>query len=91
MRSMSLNVSLSPHLEEFIRQQVSAGRFQSASEVVQTALRLLEEQAQIHETRLAWLQCEIDKGLASGPAPPVTAAFWDSLRRRLNERSDGAY
>ncbi len=42
-RSMTLNVSLTPHLEEFIHQTVTSGRYQSASEVVRSALRLLEE------------------------------------------------
>ena len=43
---MTLNVSLTPHLEEFIHQTVSSGRFQSASELVRTALRLLEAAGQ---------------------------------------------
>jgi antitoxin ParD1/3/4 len=68
---MSLNVSLTPHLEEFIQQTVSSGRFQSASELVRTALRLLEEREQERLTRLAWLRGEIQKGLDSGTASPL--------------------
>ena len=45
---MTLNVSLTPHLEEFIHQTVSSGRFQSASELVRTALRLLEERCSMN-------------------------------------------
>jgi antitoxin ParD1/3/4 len=39
----SLNVSLTPALEQFIAERVSSGRYQTASEVVRAALRLLEQ------------------------------------------------
>ncbi len=38
----SLNVSLTPELATFIQARVASGRYQSASEVVRAALRLLE-------------------------------------------------
>ncbi len=38
-----MNVSLSPELEDFIRDSVLSGRYRSASEVVRDALRLLRE------------------------------------------------
>jgi antitoxin ParD1/3/4 len=39
----TLNVSLSVELGKFIQQQVDSGRYQSASEVIRAALRLLED------------------------------------------------
>jgi antitoxin ParD1/3/4 len=39
----SLNVSLTPELERFIVARVASGRYQTASEVVRAALRLLEQ------------------------------------------------
>ncbi len=39
----SLNVSLTPALEQFISERVSSGRYQTASEVVRAGLRLLEQ------------------------------------------------
>ena len=39
----SLNVSLTPALEQFITDRVSSGRYQTASEVVRAGLRLLEQ------------------------------------------------
>lgn len=42
----TMNVSLPPGQERFVREQVAAGRYRSASEVVRDGLRLLEEQEQ---------------------------------------------
>lgn len=36
---MPLNVNLTPKLEKLVRQKVSSGRYNSASEVVREALR----------------------------------------------------
>ena len=68
---MTLNVSLTPHLEDFIHETVTSGRYQSASEVVRTALRLLEEREQERSARIERLRQEIQKGLDSGPATPL--------------------
>jgi antitoxin ParD1/3/4 len=81
---MTLNVSLTPHLENFIHQTVSSGRYQSASEVVRTALRLLEERERQKDATLEWLAQEIQKELDSGCSDPVTPAFWQKLREKLS-------
>ena len=39
----TLNVSLTPALEQLIIERVSSGRYQTASEVVRAGLRLLEQ------------------------------------------------
>jgi antitoxin ParD1/3/4 len=50
----SLNVSLTPELAHFITSRVASGRYQSASEVVRAALRLLErEEAGLLPERLS--------------------------------------
>jgi antitoxin ParD1/3/4 len=48
-----MNVSITPDLERFVRDKVESGLYNSASEVVREALRLLvaREQAQPHEAR----------------------------------------
>ena len=43
-RRISQNVSLTPELDRFIQAQVASGRYQTTSEVIRAALRLLEEQ-----------------------------------------------
>lgn len=41
---ISHNVSLTPELSRFIGGQIASGRYQSTSEVVRAALRLLQDQ-----------------------------------------------
>lgn len=48
----SLHVSLTPELERFVTARVKSGRYQTASEVVRAALRLLE-QSKLREDRTA--------------------------------------
>jgi putative addiction module CopG family antidote len=88
---MTIDKPLTPHLEQFIREQLAAGRFQSETDVIRTALRLLEEKAFSKEASSAWLKQELDKGLSSRPSGPATKEFWDQLRDRLRADSTPAY
>ncbi len=77
---MGMNVNLTPHLEDLVRTKVASGLYNSASEVVRDALRLMEEQDQMRALRLDQLRAEIQRGLDSGPAEP-----WDveAMKRQL--------
>jgi antitoxin ParD1/3/4 len=44
---MTTNVSLTPELERFARECVTGGRYNNVSEVVRSALRLLQEQDEL--------------------------------------------
>ena len=63
---MTINVNLTPHLEEMVRQKVASGRYNSASEVIREALRLMEEQEGVRlealRTALAIGQAQLDRG-----------------------------
>ena len=56
------SVILGNHFENFINEEVSSGRFSSASEVVRSALRLLE----VEEQKIKRLRYEIELGEKSG-------------------------
>ena len=60
-----MNVSLTPELEELVAEKVRGGRYNSASEVVREALRLLEEQDQLRAIRLEETRKKIAQGLDS--------------------------
>jgi antitoxin ParD1/3/4 len=83
-----MNVSLTPELEKFVDDKVATGMYQTASEVVREALRLLGEEdarrrAEIERIRekLAKSVAELDAGLG------VSAEeAWDMVRRRNKDR-----
>ena len=54
-----MNVSLTPRLEELVKQKVGSGLYRSSSEVIREALRLLEER----DRRLASLRKDIAVGI----------------------------
>jgi antitoxin ParD1/3/4 len=58
-----MNVSLTTQLEELVQQKVSSGRYNSASEVIREALRLLEERDELKELKLQALKKDIALGL----------------------------
>ena len=51
-----MNVSLTSELEKFVSAKVDSGRYNSASEVVREALRLLEEHDQARSVQLGRVQ-----------------------------------
>ncbi len=65
---MPMNISLTPHLEEMIRQKIASGSYNSASEVVREALRLLEQEDQLRSLKMQKLRQDILEGLESGPS-----------------------
>ena len=59
-----MNVSLTKELEDFTRGLVATGRYNSASEVVRSGLRLLEEREASNRTLRALIQEGIESGSA---------------------------
>ena len=60
-----MNVSLTPELEKFVADKVESGRYNSASEVVREALRLLEEHDQARSAQIDAFNKELGHRLAS--------------------------
>lgn len=78
---MGMNVILTPTLEAMVHGKVAAGLYGSPSEVLQDALRLMQEQDDIRALRLQQLRGDIEQGLASGPGE-----LWDvsEMKRQLS-------
>jgi antitoxin ParD1/3/4 len=60
-----MNVHLTAELERLVHKKVKTGRYNSASEVVREALRLMEEHDSIRTAEIAQIRKRIDAGLAS--------------------------
>lgn len=70
----SMNISLTPQLENFVKQKVSTGMYNSVSEVIREALRLLEEKEVLKAMKLEALKADIQDGidsLDSGQGKPL--------------------
>ena len=80
---MQLNINLTPQLADLVRSKVSSGLYNSASEVVREALRLMEREDQVRAATLAQLRQDIQDGIDSGPAGELDA---DAIKRRGRER-----
>jgi len=81
---MPMNISLTPHLEEMIREKIASGSYNSASEVVREALRLLELEDQLRSLKMQKLRQDIREGLDSGPS---TVFDPQELKRAARERN----
>jgi len=55
-----MNVSLTPELERLVNEEVESGLYQTASEVVREALRLLKDRDQARERLRADVQAGFD-------------------------------
>jgi antitoxin ParD1/3/4 len=83
-----MNVSLTPELEKFVTAKVETGRYNSASEVVRDALRLLEEHDRNRAARLGEFNQELGRRLESLDSgrhvKPAEAR--ERLRRKSEQR-----
>ena len=74
------SISIGEHFDAFIAQQISQGRYGSASEVVRAGLRQLEE----HETQLATLRAALADGESSGTSTSFDVdAFLKAKRQKI--------
>lgn len=73
------SILLGNHFDDFINEQVKAGRFSSASEVVRAALRMFEDE----ELKKATLNRELEKGEKSGFAKDFNR---DTFLKNLHQK-----
>ncbi len=81
-----MNVSLTPQLEKLVAGKVRGGLYNSASEVVREALRLLHERDQVREQHLAELRKQVAVGIEQADRGQTVRAETPEQLRRLFER-----
>ena len=74
------SISLGDHFDEFVKSQVSEGRYKNVSEVIRAGLRILEDE----ESKTQALKAAIQKGLDS---PSVSNFdFKENLKKLKQEK-----
>jgi antitoxin ParD1/3/4 len=61
-----MNVSLTPELEKFVKNEVDTGLYQTASEVIRAGLRLLKDDKQVQGTTSPNIHKDLEKRLIEG-------------------------
>ena len=77
-----MNVSLTPQLEALVKDKVNNGLYRSASEVIREGLRLLQEQDELREARLAELRKDIAVGIEQADRGDVATLDADSIKAK---------
>jgi len=85
---MPTSIALSSHFKDFVRQQVSSGRYNNVSEVVRAGLRLLENHEAEQEAKLQRLREAVAAGM-SGPGIPADEVF-DRLEAKYLAMAENA-
>jgi antitoxin ParD1/3/4 len=74
------SISLGNYFDEFVQNQVSAGRYKNVSEVIRAGLRMLEDE----ESKVIALRNAVQEGLKS---PLVEDFDFDENLKRLKEEN----
>lgn len=83
---MTMNVSIGPQLEELVRSKVESGLYNSASEVVRDALRLLEAYDSVRDRALESLRRDLEEGQRDLDAGRVSDFDPEAVKQRGRER-----
>ncbi len=81
-----MNVSLTPELEKLVNDKVQSGLYNSASEVVREALRLLKEQDALKAYRVEELRKEIARGIEQANRGEVTPLDIEAIKAEGRKR-----
>ena len=84
----TVNVSITPELDAFLRSRVKSGRYQTTSEVVREALRLLERREQDREEAILELKAKLDRGVGQAERGELLDGdeVFKELREMIEER-----
>jgi antitoxin ParD1/3/4 len=84
----TVNVSLTPELGAFLESRVRTGRYQTTSEVVREALRLLQQREAQREDALRELKAKLERGAAQAESGELLdgEAVFDELRELIAKR-----
>jgi antitoxin ParD1/3/4 len=84
----TVNISITPELDAFLQNRVKSGRYQTTSEVVREALRLLERQEREREESFQQLKVKLNRGATQAERGELIDGdeVFDELRELIEER-----
>ncbi|MCB1018979.1 MAG: type II toxin-antitoxin system ParD family antitoxin [Bryobacterales bacterium] len=84
----TVNISLTPELGEFLQDRVKSGRYQTTSEVVREALRLLERQERERDLAFEGLKAKLERGAAQAERGELLDGdeVFGELKQMIEER-----
>ena len=86
---MASSYELGSQLKNFIDELVASGRYNSRSEVVRDALRLLQEREQMRQVKLEELRHAFQDGINSGKGNESDQVF-DRLEKKYSKMNTGS-
>jgi len=84
---MPTSIALGEYFEKFIKQQLAQGRYNNTSEVVRSALRLLEQQERVQALQFEELRKAIQAGIDSGKGKPAEEVV-NRLKAKYQDPTD---
>jgi antitoxin ParD1/3/4 len=84
----TVNVSITPELDAFLQNRVKSGRYQTTSEVVREALRLLERHEKERDQAFRQLKTKLERGGGQAERGELLDGdeVFDELREMIEER-----
>lgn len=87
---MTIEIELTERFRRFIEERVAAGEYRDAGEVVQAALRLLEEARQLHELKVERLRAALMQGVEQLDRGEGAEIPLEDIDRYFDERERNA-
>jgi antitoxin ParD1/3/4 len=84
MTNKAISVQLGARQQAILRQQLDSGRYESASEVVGDALRLMSERDAVFDE---WLRAEVRASVADKRVPAPIAEVFKRVRAKIARTS----
>jgi len=84
-----MNISLTKELEDMVHEKVRSGLYNSASEVIRDALRLLTEQDELRRIRLERLRKDVQLGIDQADKGMTKPLDMEAIKRRARAKFRG--
>ena len=83
-----MDITLQPELEQFVREKITSGQYQSVNEAVNAGLKILMERELIYQGRFDQLRQEIMVGIEASERGEVvdSETVFNSIRQKLEQR-----